>query len=106
MAPDTVKNLIFSVIRTWAPIIAGAVLSWLAVNASIVVDEGTKAGLVIVLTGVMQGVYYLAVRLFETYVSPKFSVLLADVQRGDTAPVYPDKTETTVVPATDDQEKS
>lgn len=99
MAPDTVKNLVFSFIRTWAPIVVGGLLSWLAVHASFVADESTKAGLVILLTGVLQGLYYFVVRVFETYVSPKFSFLLADVRKGDVAPVYPDATEPTVVPA-------
>ncbi len=98
MPTDQVRNFIFSVIRTYAPIIVGGLLSWLAVHASIVADEQTKAGLVIVLTGVLQGVYYLIARLLETYASPKFSFLMADARKGNTAPVYPDKHDTTVIP--------
>lgn len=99
---NQIRNLIFSFIRTWAPIVVGGVLSWLAVHASFVADESTKAGLVILLTGVLQGLYYFAARMFETYVSPKFSFLLADLRKGNTEPVYPDKTEVIVVPPTGD----
>lgn len=94
-----IRNLIFSFVRTWAPIVVGGVLSWLAVHAKLVVDEQTKAGLVILFTGLFQGVYYFAARMLETYVSPKFSFMVADVRKGDSAPIYPDPTETTVVPA-------
>ncbi len=98
MPTDVIRNFIFSVVRTYAPIVAGAVLSWLAVNAGIVADEQTKAGLVIVLTVAVQALYYFFARLLETYVSPKFSFLMADVRKGDSAPIYPDKNEITIVP--------
>ena len=101
MPTDVVRNFIFSLVRTYAPIAAGAILSWVAVNAGIVADEQTKAGLVIVLTVAVQAVYYFFARLLETYVSPKFSFLMADVRKGDSAPVYPDKDDTTVIPPAD-----
>lgn len=53
-----------SFIRTYAPIVAGAFLSWLA---SIGLDLGAEAnvGLTVFLTAVLTALYYLLARLLE-----------------------------------------
>lgn len=58
-------DYITSLIRTWVPVAVGAVLSWLAANLGIVVDEGTQAGFIAASTGILTGLYYAIVRLAE-----------------------------------------
>jgi hypothetical protein len=58
-------NFFISLIRTWVPIGIGAVLSWLAVNYGVVVDEDIKAQLAVGLTGVLIALYYGIVHLLE-----------------------------------------
>lgn len=98
MTPNPIKNLIASVIRTVVPNFIGAVATWLARKWDIVIDEETKAAALVYITAGVSGVYYVVVRLFETYVTPKMSWLLGDFRRGRTEPIYADATETTVVP--------
>lgn len=100
MTPNPVKNLIASVIRTVVPTWIGAVATWLARKYDIVIDEGTQAAALMYVTAAVSGVYYLVVRLAETYVTPKVSFLLGDFRRGRTEPIYADRTQTTVVPPT------
>ncbi len=69
------KTLFDSLVRTFVPIVVGAVIGWF-VTAGIELDAGFEPALVIAVTAAFQGVYYLAVRLFEKYVSPKFGWLL------------------------------
>lgn len=69
------KTLFDSLARTFTPIIAGAVIGWF-VTIGIDLDPEFAPTLIIVITGAFQGLYYLAVRLFELYVSPKFGWLL------------------------------
>lgn len=64
-----------SVVRTFVPLIVGAVLSW-AAAAGIPLDEGFEPALIAVLSFVFGAVYHIAVRLLETYVSPRFGWLL------------------------------
>lgn len=64
-----------SIVRTFTPIIVGAVVGWFTTQG-IALDDGFEAALVIVITSVTSGIYYIAVRLVETYVSPKFGWLL------------------------------
>lgn len=101
MESNLIRDQVFSVIRTWAPMAIGGLLSWLAVHSSFVADESTKAGLVVLLTFILQALYYLLVRLFETYISPKFSGFIGDFRKGATQPHYADPTKTTVIAPTD-----
>lgn len=64
-----------SIVRTVVPIVVGAVVTW-AVTAGIELDDQLQTTLTVALTGLFTGVYYVIVRLFETYVSPKFGWLL------------------------------
>lgn len=69
------KALFDSLVRTLTPIIVGAVLGWFA-TSGITLDPEFETALTLVVGGAFAGVYYLAVRLFELYVSPKFGWLL------------------------------
>jgi len=64
-----------SIVRTLVPIIVGAVIG-LAVSAGITLDPQFEAALTIAITAAFQAVYYIVVRLFETYVTPKLGWLL------------------------------
>lgn len=64
-----------SIVRTITPIIVGAVLGWFA-SAGIAVDEQFEPLLTSALTLGFSGVYYVVVRLLETYVTPKLGWLL------------------------------
>lgn len=77
------KALADSLVRTFVPIIVGAVISFF-VTSGIELDPEFEGALFLVVTAVLQGVYYLAVRLFELYVSPKFGWLLGLAKK----PVY------------------
>lgn len=69
------KALFDSLVRTVVPLIVGAVLSFF-VTRGIALDPEFESSLTVALTAAFTGVYYLAVRLFEVYVSPKFGWLL------------------------------
>jgi hypothetical protein len=69
------KTLFDSLVRTFTPIIVGAVLGWF-VAAGIPLDPEFETALTLVIGAVFTVIYYLAVRLFETYVSPKFGWML------------------------------
>lgn len=58
------QNLVLSLIRTWTPILVGALVSWLA-SLGIHVDDQTKGALVIVMTALIIGLYYTLVRILE-----------------------------------------
>lgn len=73
------KNLFDSLVRTFVPIIVGAVLGFF-VTRGIELDPDFEASLIVALTAGFNGIYYLLVRLFETYVSPKFGWLLGLAQ--------------------------
>lgn len=74
------SNFVTSLIRTYVPIIAGALISYL-LSKGIDLDEGARTGLVTFLTALSQGLYYLLVRLFEKYVSPQFGWLLGQAKQ-------------------------
>lgn len=69
-----------SIVRTVIPIAIGAVTGWLAA-ASIPVDPEFADALQAVLSLALGSVYYVAVRLFETHVSPKFAALLGSTKQ-------------------------
>ncbi len=64
-----------SIIRTIVPVIVGAILGWLA-SINLAPDPGLESALTIALSAAFTAVYYIAVRLFERYVSPRFGWLL------------------------------
>ncbi len=77
------KALFDSIVRTLVPIIVGAVIGW-AVTTGIVLDDQFEVALTLVITAAFQGVYYVAVRLLELYVAPRFGWLLGIARQ----PVY------------------
>lgn len=76
------NSFIISQIRTFVPIIVGAFVAWL-VTVGIALDADTQAGLIVALTGLLQGLYYFIVRLLEKR-WPKVGVLLGVASK----PVY------------------
>jgi hypothetical protein len=68
------NNFITSQIRTYVPIVVGGLVAWLTTRG-FNIDTDTQAGLVVVLTGLLQAVYYFLARLLETW-NPKFGTLL------------------------------
>lgn len=80
-------NFFTSLVRTYVPIIVGAFAAWL-ITVGIELDANSQAGLIVALTGLLQGAYYLAVRLLERKF-PQIGVLLGSTQK----PVYVEKTE-------------
>lgn len=77
------KALFDSIVRTLVPIIVGAVIGW-AVTTGITLDDQFEVALTLVITAAFQGVYYVAVRLLELYVAPRFGWLLGIARQ----PVY------------------
>lgn len=78
-----------SLIRTIVPVVAGAVISWLAlVNLNI--DTGGQSALVSLLTAALTGGYYLVVRLIETRV-PQVGWLLGLAKTPDSYTADPPK---------------
>lgn len=68
------NSFITSLIRTYVPIAVGAVVSFL-LTKGIELDADTQAGLIVVLTGVSQAVYYYVARVLERKF-PQLSFLL------------------------------
>lgn len=68
------SNLATSLIRTYVPIIVGALASYL-LSLGLELDANAQLGLVSFLTAVLQGAYYLAARLLERKF-PQLSFLL------------------------------
>ncbi len=58
------SDFVISQIRTFTPIIVGALISFLA-TVGLQLDTDTQASLVIALTGVLQALYYFIARLLE-----------------------------------------
>ena len=69
-----------SIVRTAVPVVVGAVLGWLTA-ANITLDPEFEATLTVLITSVFTLVYYVLVRLFERYVSPKLGWLLGVAQQ-------------------------
>lgn len=76
------QDFVTSLIRTYAPIVVGAVVSW-ALTQGITVSPDTQASLIVTFTAVLQGTYYLVVRLLEQR-WPKLGALLGKAK----APEY------------------
>lgn len=81
------RSLFDSIVRTFVPIIVGAVVGWF-VTAGITLDPEFETALTLVVGAAFSGIYYVAVRVFETYVSPKFGWLLGLAKE----PVYVETT--------------
>lgn len=64
-----------SIVRTLVPLIGGGIITWL-VSLGIDLDDQLSTALTVFLYAVFSGAYYIVVRLFETYVSPKLGWLL------------------------------
>lgn len=101
MSPNVIRDLLFSYIRTIVPIGVATLVGVLTENFGPLIDESTKTQLTGALYALAAVVYYGIARALETYVSPKFSFLVGDFRKGDTAPAYPDATEAVIVPAAD-----
>ncbi|MGP5391291.1 hypothetical protein [Glutamicibacter arilaitensis] len=71
-----------STVRTIVPIIIGSVLGWFA-SANIPLDPEFEGKLNALLTLLLTTAYYVAVRLFETYISPKIGWLLGYAKSPD-----------------------
>lgn len=82
------NSYITSLIRTWTPIIVGSLISWLATRG-LSIDKNASDAAVTFLTALIIALYYVVVRLFEKYVSPKFGWLLGMAS----APNYPKATD-------------
>jgi hypothetical protein len=72
---NTASALWASIVRTIVPIVVGSVIAWL-VRLGITLDKEFETLLTALLTGGLTAIYYVAVRLLETYVTPKFGWLL------------------------------
>jgi hypothetical protein len=69
------NDLVTSWIRTFVPVGVAAVLTWLAANANIVIDDGASAGLTAGVVALVTAAYYVVARALESRF-PKFGVLL------------------------------
>lgn len=76
----TLEALWASIVRTLVPIIVGGILGWLAAS-NIPLDPEFEVTLTALLTGTFSAVYYLLVRLFERYASPKLGWLLGSAKQ-------------------------
>jgi hypothetical protein len=74
-----VKNaalaLLTSIVRTVTPAIVGFVVSWFT-SRGITPDPELETNLALIIALVATGLYYVLVRLLETYVTPRFGWLL------------------------------
>lgn len=83
-----------SVVRTFVPILVGGVIGW-ATSINLTLDSEFEAQATALLTGLFTALYYAAVRLLETYVTPKFGWLLGLAK----APVVYSPESTAIAPA-------
>lgn len=72
---NAVLALLTSIIRTVTPVIVGSTVSWFT-SRGIEVDPELQTNITLVIALVATSIYYLIVRLLETYVTPKFGWLL------------------------------
>jgi hypothetical protein len=76
------KALWDSIVRTLVPVIVGAVLTWVT-TLGVELDPEFEGALTLVITAVFTAVYYIAVRLLETHVTPKLGWLLGSAKQPD-----------------------
>ena len=72
---NTASALWASIVRTVAPLIVGFVVTW-ATGLGITLDDQFGPLLTTVVAGAISGLYYIAVRLLETYVAPRLGWFL------------------------------
>ena len=77
------RSLFDSLVRTFVPIVVGAVISFF-VARGITLDPEFELVATTALTAAFTGGYYLLARLLEVYVAPKFGWLIGLAK----APVY------------------
>lgn len=73
------QDLLPSLIRTYVPLVAGALVVWLA-EQGVILEQQAADGLTVFLAGIVSAVYYLVVRLLETKY-PSFGWLLGSVKK-------------------------
>lgn len=79
---ETAAALWASIVRTVVPLIVGSVVSF-AVVLNVPLDPEFEKLLAALLTALLTALYYVAVRLFETYISPKLGWLLGYAKSPD-----------------------
>lgn len=77
------NNFVTSQIRTYVPIVVGALIAWLA-TIGLNLDLETTSGLTIFLTGALQAAYYFIARVLEKKWPQVGTVLLGSSKQ----PVY------------------
>lgn len=77
------SNFVISQIRTYVPVLVGALLTWLASSLHVVIEPSSQAGLVALCVALLSAGYYALVRLLEHW-RPSLGVLLGVPAR----PVY------------------
>lgn len=77
-----------SVLRTFVPIVVGTVVSWLTVRG-IELDPEFEVTLSAMLFAAAAVLWHAVARLLETFVSPKFGVLLGSTKRPEYAEAPP-----------------
>lgn len=77
------KALFDSIVRTFTPLIVGAVIGWF-VTAGITLDPEFEGALTLVVSGAFALIYYVGARVLETYVAPRFGWLLGVARQ----PIY------------------
>lgn len=83
---DTIKSMYDSLVRTYTPMIAGALLGWLATLLPIIPPE-FESGLVILIGLLFQLVWYFIGRLLETVRGKASPLLTLGLVKND-PPVY------------------
>lgn len=73
------NDFVTSLIRTWTPMLVGAVVSWLATRG-VNLDPEAAAGLAAFIAGLFSALYYLLVRLIERKY-PEAGVLLGSTKK-------------------------
>lgn len=79
---ETAAALWASIVRTIVPLVVGGVLS-LAVAINVPLDPEFEQLLTALITAALTALYYVVVRLFETYISPKLGWLLGYAKSPD-----------------------
>lgn len=64
-----------SIVRTLTPLIVGYVITWVT-GLGVAVDDQFGPLLTVVVAGAISGLYYIVVRILETYVAPRIGWLL------------------------------
>lgn len=98
MAQNAIKDLVFSFIRTIVPAAVTVAIGWATENFGPIISDDSKAQVTALAYAAAFGLYYLLARLFETYLSPKFSFLLGDFRRGASEPHYAEQNDPVVIP--------